>query len=414
MKTTHFSANLVTADVRRRTELRTPAKARRLRQIGQRLLTLALAPVLLSGCHSPTSIAEAVPAAQVEGEKIMFPKDSPQIAALVVEPAETCKGSAIRLNGRLIWDDDVTVRVYTPFGGRVTKVLAAVGQTVRQGEPLVTIASPDYGQAQADARKAASDFALSERSLNRVRDLFEHGAAAQKDLQSAEADFERAQSEKQRTAARMSLYGGNATTIGEFYQLQSPLQGVVVDKAINPGQEVRPDQQLANAPQLFSPLFVITDPSRLWIQLDATEQDAPRLKAGQPILIHSRAQPGEVFSGKIEVISDFLDPSTRTIKVRGTVDNTKRLLKGEMFVTVELPASQHSGVDVSPKAIFLKGEKHYLFVEQSPGQYWRREIKIGAEHDGKIVVLDGIEAGQRVVAEGCLLLDRMIQSNGGS
>src|SRR5947209_1127793 len=157
----------------------------------------------------------------------------------------------------------------------------------------------------------------------------------------------------------MALYGGNANTIGEVYQLQSPLQGVVVEKAINPGQEVRPDQMLANAPQLFSPLFVITDPSRLWIQLDATELDTPRLKTGQPILIHSRAQPGEVFNGKIEIISDFLDSSTRTIKVRGTVDNARRLLKGEMFVSVELPASEQLGLDVSSKAIFLKGEKHY-------------------------------------------------------
>src|SRR5205807_4927983 len=123
---------------------------------------------------------------QVQGQKVVFPKDSPQMASLVVQPVEACKGSPIRLNGRLVWDDDVTVRVFSPFGGRVTKILAQVGQTVAQGDPLVTIASADYGQAQADARKAASDFILSERSVNRVRELFEHGAAAQKDLQSAE------------------------------------------------------------------------------------------------------------------------------------------------------------------------------------------------------------------------------------
>src|SRR5947209_17830928 len=171
---------------------------------------LALVPLVLTACHSPNAGNQAAPAAQVQGDRVTFPKDRPQVASLVVEPVELCKGSALHLNGRLIWDDDVTVRVVTPFGGRVTKILAEVGQTVSKGEPLVTIASADYGQAQADARKAASDFILSERSLNRVRELFDHGAAAQKDLQSAEADFERAQSEKQRTAARMALYGGNA------------------------------------------------------------------------------------------------------------------------------------------------------------------------------------------------------------
>jgi len=377
-------------------------------------LAILLLAALLTGCNTEETKIEARSAPQVQGDKLTFPADSPQMAALVVEPVEPCKGSATRLNGRLIWDDNVTVRVFTPFGGRVTKILAEVGQTVAQGDPLVWIASPDYSQAQADARKAASDFSLSERSLNRVRELFEHGAAPQKDLQFAEADFERAQSEKQRTIARMALYGGSADAIGDVYQLQSPLSGVVVDKSINPGQEVRPDQMLANAPQLFSPLFVITDPSKLWIQLDATEQDALRLNPGQPIVIHSRAHPDEVFNGQIEVISDYLDSSTRTIKVRGRVDNSKRLLKGEMFVSVELPASQQAGFDISTKAVFLKGEKHYIFLEEGRGQFARREIKIGLEHGGKVLVLDGVEPGQRVVTNGVLLLEQLLQANGGS
>jgi len=375
-------------------------------------LCLCLLAALLSGCHSEESKTEARSAPQVQGDKLTFPADSPQMAALVVEPVEPCKGSAIRMNGRLIWDDDVTVRVFTPFAGRVIKILAEVGQTVAQGDPLALIASSDYSQAQADTRKAASDFVLSEHSLNRVRELFEHGAAPQKDLQFAEADFERAQSEKQRTIARMALYGGSASAIGDVYQLQSPLSGVVVDKSINPGQEVRPDQMLANAPQLFSPLFVITDPSKLWVQLDATEQDVPRLKAGQPIVIHSRAHPDEVFNGQIDVISDYLDPSTRTIKVRGRVDNSKRLLKGEMFISVELPAGQQTGFDISQKAVFLKGEKHYVFLAEGPGQFARREIKIGLEHGGKVLVVDGIEPGQRVVTNGVLLLEQLLQANG--
>lgn len=367
----------------------------------------------LVACHPQPTQPESAAAPQVQGEKVTFPKDSPQVASLVIEPVEQCNGSTLKLNGRLIWDDDVTVRVFTPFAGRVSKVLVEVGQSVAQGDSLVRIASPDYGQAQADARKAASDYLLAERSHNRVKELVDHGAAAQKDLHSAEADLERARSEKERTAARMIAYGGNANTIGDVYQLQSPLSGVVVDKTINPGQELRPDQMLANTPQLCSPLFVITDPSRLWVQVDATEQDAARLKRGQPLLLRCRAYPDQVFTGKVEVISDFLDPSTRTIKVRGSVDNSKRQLKGEMFVSVELPATQQTGFDISSRAIFLKGEKHYVFLEESPGEYERREIRIGSEHEGKTLVLDGVQLGQRVVTSGCLLLEQMRQANGG-
>jgi len=374
---------------------------------------LLLLTVVLSACRSHESETQTTPPPQVHGEKVVFPQDSPQMAGLVVEPVEVCKGSSIRLNGRLVWDDDVTGKVFTPFGGRVSKILAEVGQTVRPGEPLVMIASPEYGQTQAEARKAATDLLLAERSLARIQELFQHGAAPQKDVQSAEADFARAQSEKERTASRLAFVGGNADRIGDVYQLPSPVGGVIVEKSINPGQEVRADQMLANAPPLFSPLFVVTDPARLWIQLDATEQDAPRLKRGQPLVIRSRAHPDQVFEGKIEVIADYLDPSTRTIKVRGTVDNSKRLLRGEMFVTVDLPATEQNGLDVSPRAVFLKGEKHYVFLEEGRGQYSRREIKIGREHEGRILVIDGIQAGQRVVTNGCLLLDQLLQANSG-
>jgi len=371
-----------------------------------------LLPLCLTACHSDKEQAQTSATPTVQGQQVVFPKDSPQVASLTIEPVEACKGSAVRLNGRLVWDDDVTVRVFSPFGGQVTKVLAEVGQSVTKGDALVRIASPEYSQAQAEARKAATDFVLAERSLSRVRELAEHGAAPQKDVQSAEADFERAKSEKERTAARLALYGGSANTIGDVFQLQTPLSGVIVEKSINPGQEVRADAMLAGDARIFSPLFVITDPTRLWVQLDATEQDAPRLKRGQTIVLRSRAFPDEAFPGKIEVISDFLDPSTRTIKVRATVDNPKRLLRGEMFVSVELPVGQQPGFDVSPKAVFLKGEKYYVFLETGPGQFERTEIKVGPEHEGKIQIIAGVQSGQRVVTNGVLLLEQLMHANG--
>ena len=381
-------------------------------KINPLILSLVL-PILPAGCHSGTQTAQT-PQPRIEGGKVALLEGSPQMASVLVEPAQPCARSISHFNGRLVWDDDVTVRIFTPFAGRVIKIPAEAGQAVTANEPLAMIASPDYGQAQADARKAASDFVLAQRTFNRVRELFEHGAAPQKDLNSAEADLARALSEVQRTAARLAFYGGNTNSIDQVYQLKSPLAGIVVEKNINPGQEVRPDQMLANAPQFFSPLFVITDPTRLWIQLDMAEQDLPRLKPGQTIAVHARAFPTQIFSGKIVVVSDFLDPSTRTIKVRGVVENPERLLKAEMFVNVDLPGDGQSGMDVSLKAVFLKGEKHYVFLEEGRGQFARREIKVGPEHEGKILVLDGIQPGQRVVTDGCLLLEQMLHAAEGS
>ena len=375
-------------------------------------LTL-LAALLTAGCHEAKKAGDESPAPKVAGEKIILPDNSPHIAALATEAAEASHVPVVRLTGRMVWDDDVTVRVFSPFAGRVTGIAVQSGQAVQPGDTLALIASPDYGQAQADTRKAASDFLQAERSLNRVKELYEHGAAPLKDFQSAQADYERAQSEKQRSEERMKMYGGGLKTTDQSYALRSPLGGFVVEKNITPGQEVRPDQMLANAPQFFSPLFVVTDPSRLWVLLDATEQDLPNLKPGQPIVIRARAYPGQEFKGKIDVISDALDPATRTVRVRGSTENVSRLLKGEMLVTVDLASLQPVGISIPSKAVFLKGEKHYVFLQEAPGQFTRRQIKIGPERDGKIPVLEGIQPGERVVCENSLLLEQMMNSAGG-
>ena len=371
------------------------------------------ATLVLLGCNKDQKL-DSAPEPKVEGEKILMPKNSPALTSLTTEPAELHKSAVVRLNGRLVWDDDITVRVFSPFGGRVASVLVESGQTIKPGDSLAAIASPDFGQAQTDARRAATDLLQAERNFNRVRELFEHGAAPQKDLQSAEADFERAKSEQERTGARLALYSGSSGAIGQLYQLASPLAGVVVEKNINPGQEVRPDQMLANAPQLFAPLFVVSDPSRLWIQIDANEADLPNLKPGQKFVLTARAFPGREFSGQIKVVSDSLDPTTRTIKVRGSVDNSSRMLKAEMFVNVALPGVEKSGVVVSAGAVFLRGEKHYLYTEENPGEFLRREVTAGPDHEGKVLIIDGLDAGQRVVTDGSLLLEQLLQSATGS
>jgi cobalt-zinc-cadmium efflux system membrane fusion protein len=370
--------------------------------------------LLAIGCHRAVGPAQESSSVHTEGNKVVLPDQ--QTNSVTVEPVQICNSSVTHLNGRLIWDEDATVRIFTSFAGRVTKIVAEVGQKVHKGDPLAEIASPEFGQAQADARKAASDFALAERNLSRLKELFSHGAAAEKDLQAAEADYERAHSEKQRTTARLALYGGIRDSIDQVYVLTSPLEGVVVERNLNPGQEVRADAQLANASQFFAPQFVVTDPRRLWVQLDATEQDLPQLKEAQPIVIHSRAYPDQPFNGRLDSIADFFDKETRTIKVRGSVQNPQRLLKAEMFVSVDLAASpsEAAGVDVSSKAVYSKGDKRYIFLEESPGRYERREVKVGPEHDGKVLLLDGVGPGQRVVIEGCLLLDQVLQASTGS
>jgi len=359
--------------------------------------------------------ASQTPEPSVEGARVSFAAQSPQLASVATEPARAAKASALELNGRLAWNDDATVRVYSAFGGRVTRIAAQIGQHVRRGDVLAELASADYGQAEADAHRAASELRLAERTLARARDLFDHGATSRRELETAEADLERARAERERAAARISAYGGRDGAVDGTYELRAPIDGEVVERNLTPGQEVRPDQILAGTPALSAPLFTITDPTRLWVVLDVSEHDAPELSPGQPCVVRPHVSGEGEFPGRISSVSQFLDPVTRTVKGRATVANPDRRLRAEMLVTVEVaPSGDASVQEVPARAVFLEGEKHFVFVADGKGRFERTPVDIGSERDGRLQVKGGLGDGAIVVTDGALLLEQIYRDSAGS
>src|SRR5262249_19183304 len=187
----------------------------------------------------------------------------------------------------------------------------------------------DLGQAQADVRTADGAERLAESNLARLRELYDHGAAPRKDVDAAEAESARAASERARARARLASYGAGADSVDGVFLLRSPIAGTVVERNVTKGQEVRPDQMLANAPQLCSPLLVLSDPSRLWIQIDAAETQLACLTPGAPLRLATSAFPGRSFAGRLDLVSESIDPVTHTVKARGTVPNPGRRLKAD-------------------------------------------------------------------------------------
>ena len=379
-----------------------------------RLALFLAATLALGGCgRRATEAPQKEPT--VEGSSVSLPAPSPQLDSVATEPAQSAKPSALQLNGRLAWDDDATVRVYSAFGGRVTRIAVQIGQSVHRGDVLAELASPDYGQAQADAHSAASALRLAERTAARAQDLFDHGAASRRDLDAAEADLDRAKAERERTLARLTAYGEKEGAVNGTFALRAPIDGEVVERNLTPGQEVRPDQILAGTPALTAPLFTITDPTRLWVVLDVSEHDAPELHRGQPCVIRPHMHADGDFPGSISSVSEFLDPTTRTVKARATVANAERQLRAEMLVTVEVaPDDAKSVQEVPARAVFLEGEKHYVFVADGHGRFERKPVEIGAERGGRLQIRDGLESGASVVTDGALLLEKIYRDSTGS
>jgi cobalt-zinc-cadmium efflux system membrane fusion protein len=357
-----------------------------------------------AGCRSERRPA-ATPGPRIEGERIVYGANAPELASLSLAVVEAAPVGTVRTTGRLAWDEDRTVRVYPPVGGRVRQLLVDLEQRVARGTPLAAVESPDFGQAQAEANRAATDLAVAERSLARLRELVEHAAAPQKDLEAAAAERDRARAESERARARLALLGGSLGTVDQRFVLRSPIAGLVVDRAINPGLEVRADAS--------SPLFVISDPLRLWVFLDVVEQDLAQVRAGLPLTLRCNAYPQRTFAGRVEVVGDTLDPATRTVKARGSLENRERLLKAEMYVEVEVAdPARRPGLEVPSAAVLAEGARRYVFVEVGRGSFERRQVTADGERRGKTQVLAGLAAGQRVVVDGSLLLESLLAPGG--
>ena len=337
----------------------------------------------------------------VQGQQLRFPAGHPQLALLGTTAAEAAQSVTMDLPAHLVWNEERTQRIYPAFAGRVVQLHADVGQTVKAGQVLASLASPDFGAAQADTAKALADALLTERALTRQQTLFDAGIVSRKDLEQAQADASRAQAEVSRAQARTRMYG-SGNLVNQQLGLSATVSGVVVERNLSAGLEVRPDQGGPGNPALF----VVTDPSSLWVLIDARESDVASLKPGTKIALVLPSFPGQKFEATIAATGDFIDPTSRTIKVRAVIDNHQRLLKAEMLGTARIERQLAAGVLVPASAVQLQGTEHWAYVQTGPGVFEPRRIKLGYEGLQEVLVIEGIKANEQVVKENNLLLAR--------
>jgi cobalt-zinc-cadmium efflux system membrane fusion protein len=280
--------------------------------------------------------------------------------------------------------------------GRVTELVAAPGANVKAGDVLAYLSSPDFAQARADARKAQADLAMKQKALARTRELTDLGVLARTDLESAEDDMGQAQAELDR--AQAVLKNLDPTGNGTRYALRTPIAGIVVDRTINPGMEVRPDAT--------TPLFVVTDPARLWATFELSEQDMGKVHNRQSIRIDIDAFADVHFFGHIIYAGAALDPATRRINVRAALDHPDSRLKPEMFARISpLEDNGRKQVVVPDAALVSIGLHHFVFVEEAPGTLKRREVQLGVVGERNAFVSAGLKPGERVVTRGAVLLN---------
>jgi cobalt-zinc-cadmium efflux system membrane fusion protein len=344
-------------------------------------------------------------------------------ASLTIEPVTDQPFRAETVTeGKIAVDEDRSTPVFSPYAGRVTKLLVRPGDSVTQGQPLFVIEAADTVQAQNDfiaamtgLNKAQSALDLAQLQDKRAKDLFEGKAVPLKDYQQTQATLIQAQNDlrSSQTALeaarnRLRILGLTDEAISAFQEkgrinpettIFSPIAGTVVQRKVGPGQYVTAGAS--------DPVFVIGDLSTVWLTAFVRETDAARVSVGQDISFNVLALPGHPLTARIDYVAAAIDPATRRLLVRATVNNKGGLLKPEMFANVTIySGSDHPAVVVPKLALIYEGDQVRLWVAHEDKSIELRQIKTGLIN-GDLVEVDGnLKPGEQIVTKGSLFIDR--------
>ena len=322
------------------------------------------------------------------------PVESPVEVTTVHSQAVTDR---LDLTARVIPDPTRVVRIFPQVAGRLVALYIRPGQEVQEGETIGTIQSSDISQARGDYDRARIEVARSDRQLDRAKLLVQHDVMAQRDYDDLEAADQAAHSELTRTAQRIAMLGFSAEGSSDNAPLRTPISGAVLDIGSARGEMQR---SLDNA----SAIATIANLDSIWVVGDIFERDLSAVRDAKAVDITFPAYPGETWHGVISNISDTIDPTSRTLKVRVVLPNAGHRLKPEMFATLSVVRGTSQAFVLPTTAVVHEGSSTFVFLESDPGKFERRQVAVGATHDQTVVVTDGLKNADRVVTTGAALL----------
>ena len=380
--------------------------------------TAALAAGLFvsTGCSRRAAPIQTAEAATTAPGVLVLPADSPMLTQIVRAPVRTLDlpTDEVIAPGKIEANPARVSKVVLPVTGRIVSVLAAPGDAVARGQPLLTMQSPDadsamsaYLSAQASVTQAESGLAKAQADLGRASDLLEHNAVAKKDVLSADsalaqaqAAIDQARATRQQTLRRLTVLG---LTPGDFDQqvvVRSPLAGKVLELSVVPG-EYRNDTTAS--------VLTVADLATVWVTSQVPESYIRFVQRGEQVEINLVAYPGEVFVGHVARIADTVDPQTRTVKVQAELENGDGRFRPEMYGTIHHVESTAQTVVVPVGAVVQNDNESVVFVETAPGRFEQRRVTIGKRAGDVVRVVSGVTAGEIVAVDGVVLLKGLVK-----
>ena len=329
-------------------------------------------------------------------------------------------------DGKIAINEETTTPVFSPFSGRVSKLIAKPGDRVERGAPLFTIEASEFVQGQNDivsafagVEKARSRLLLAQTSEKRQRELFSIRGGALKDLEQAQSDLIGAQGDLRSAEIalaavrnRLRILGRGddeiallekSDKIGAAAIVGAPIGGTVIQRKIGLGQYINVGAT--------DPIYTVGDLSTVWLVANVRESDAPRMRVGAAVEVAVLAHPGRTFNARLTYVAPALDPNTRRLPVRAEIVNPDHELLPEMFASFRIISGESRLMPAVPQeAVIYEGASARVWIARPDDKsVVSRAVELGATTNGLVEVRRGLAIGETVVASGTLFIDRAAQ-----
>jgi cobalt-zinc-cadmium efflux system membrane fusion protein len=315
-----------------------------------------------------------------------------------IDTAEYCTATQeLSLSGEVSFNDNNVVKVFPRSSGQVVDAKVSLGDKVTKGQVLAIIRSADVAGNYSDLSSANADVAIAKREMDNQAALYKNGIASEREYTEAKQNYEKALASKNKAQSIININGGGRTNASGEYVVTAPIDGFIVEKKVATGSFIRPD--------MGDNLFTISDLKNVWIYANVYEADIPKIKEGYNVRVIPMSYPDKDFAGKIDKVSQVLDPQSKAMRVRITLDNKDMLLKPDMFAKVIVDnAAGEKTVCIPTRSLIPQDGKNYVVVYNNDSDLQISQINILRTVNDRTYVQDGIQVGQKVISQNQILI----------
>jgi len=300
--------------------------------------------------------------------------------------------NSITLTGQVDFNQSNLLNIFPIISGTIQDIKAGLGDFVKEGQVLGVIKSSEMAQISSELLNAQTNLQLSERNLERTKDMFKSGLASQPDSLSAAIVVDQAKAELGRVQRVLKINGGN--TQGE-YLVKAPIDGFIVQKFVTNDQVIRSDN--GNA------LFTISDLKNVWIWANVYESNIDNIHLGDDVDVTTLSYPGKIFKGKVDKIMQMLDPTTKAMKVRVSINNNDYALKPQMFASVTVTNTENKqAIYIPSSALIFDHSQYYVLVYRGKGKAEITPVQKLNSLGPKTYITSGVTIGDRIIATNAL------------